>query len=201
MSQQCCSGQNATCARLSVSRCTWATALRGLNCPARASQPISLTGLHCRVSNATVMTKGSVEQGCAVYLRLGLCAQSANQLSCRHGASGGSACPARQQRCCLSDIFAYNDSMPAPSRRTRVGHRLRLRRSCRRAARGGSASPYPLSQVPAFLWWPTMPRRGVPDTAATSTSAWHDRSLHSHGSNLRCAKRPCDFPPLSELQR
>lgn len=34
------------------------------------------------------------------------------------------------------------------------------------------------------MWWPTMPRRGVPDTAAMSTSAWHDRSLHSHGSNL-----------------
>ena len=41
------------------------------------------------------------------------------------------------------------------------------------------------------MWWPTMPVRGVPDAPATSTSAWQDRSLHSHGSNLfRCEHEP-----------
>jgi hypothetical protein len=48
----------------------------------------------------------------------------------------------------------------------------------------GRRSRRALSQVPAFLWWPTMPGRRVPETPATSTSAWQDRSLHSHGSNL-----------------
>ena len=44
-------------------------------------------------------------QGCAVCLGVPRWALSADQLSCRHVATGGSACPAWQQLCCLFKSF------------------------------------------------------------------------------------------------